>query len=339
MEKNMISIIIPVYNGENYIAKCMESVIFQTYKDIEIIVIDDGSLDKTGDICKKYCYDNRVQYYRIDNHGPAYARNYGISLSKGEWIMFVDSDDIIDCNICMKLIEKIWEYTADLAFCTLKNVFEDDKEQIFYPFGRELSIYNGQQMKSIEKALVSKVSETGDSMISLSGPYCKLIKKEIAINALFPEKLSLGEDTCFVLQCIRQCKKAVYLPEALYHRNVISGSLSNDCKDEDIRLVKYTNWIDEYYKNDWEMRAFVNDLFGHNLRKILYDYLSPIGQNSPIRNLFHVKYYVKYQKRKLTCREIIHLRTSKKAKVILLLAKFRLYFLVIAIYKLKGQAN
>ena len=102
METNaMISIIIPVYNVENYLNRCIDSVLSQTYKNLEIILIDDGSTDSSSKICDFYQEkDRRVIAYHKRNEGQGIARNYGIDRSKGEYIMFVDSDDWIDPRMC-----------------------------------------------------------------------------------------------------------------------------------------------------------------------------------------------------------------------------------------------
>ena len=92
----MISIIIPVYNVEKYLAKCLDSVLHQTYHDIEVILVDDGSIDESGIICDEYAKrDNRISVYHRENCGVSATRNFGLKKAKGEWILFVDSDDWI----------------------------------------------------------------------------------------------------------------------------------------------------------------------------------------------------------------------------------------------------
>lgn len=104
-----ISVIIPVYNSEKYIERCLKSVVNQSYKDLEIILIDDGSTDNSSLICKKWeKLDNRVKYFRKENGGPSTARNYGLKHVSGDYIHFLDSDDWIDLETyshCYKLIK------------------------------------------------------------------------------------------------------------------------------------------------------------------------------------------------------------------------------------------
>jgi len=106
----MISVIVPVYNVEKYLEECLDSIQNQTYSDIEVILVNDGSTDKSKEICGKYCkQDNRFQLLNQENQGLSAARNKGVEISTGEYIVFVDSDDIIKTNY----LEKLMQYMAE----------------------------------------------------------------------------------------------------------------------------------------------------------------------------------------------------------------------------------
>ena len=110
LKKPMVSIIVPIYNAELYLDDCLKSLVNQTMSDIEIVLINDGSLDKSEDICKKYMNeDKRIVYKRIENNGVSNARNIGMDISNADWITFVDSDDWISLDYC----EKLFEYVDD----------------------------------------------------------------------------------------------------------------------------------------------------------------------------------------------------------------------------------
>lgn len=117
-----MSIIIPCYNEECYIEKCLESVVNQTLSDIEIIVIDDGSTDDTVLICDEYeyKYPNKVKVIHQENAGQGKARNVGLSIAKGEYIGFVDADDWVDYRMFEKLYNHAKKYDADITFCDIK---------------------------------------------------------------------------------------------------------------------------------------------------------------------------------------------------------------------------
>ena len=127
MKKDLISIIVPAYNVEKYISKCIESLINQTYKNIEIIIINDGSRDNTENIIKKF-KDKRIKYYKNVNQGIGKTRNFGIDKSNGEFLMFIDSDDFLDIRACEILHNKIKEEKLDLVICDFYKIY--DKELI-----------------------------------------------------------------------------------------------------------------------------------------------------------------------------------------------------------------
>ena len=114
-----VSVIIPVYNVEKYIERCLESVIHQTLKEIEIIIINDGSSDSTSKKIEKFLGDNRVIYIKTENKGQSAARNKGLQIAKGEYVGFVDSDDYIDLDFYEKLYKRIKETNSDIAAASI----------------------------------------------------------------------------------------------------------------------------------------------------------------------------------------------------------------------------
>lgn len=123
----MVSIIIPVYNVENYLEKCIESVINQDYSNLQIILVDDGSIDKSGKICDKYANrDSRIEVVHKKNGGLSAARNTGLELANGDFIAFVDSDDYISKNMYADMIAAADKYGADVVRCGIKGVYLDD---------------------------------------------------------------------------------------------------------------------------------------------------------------------------------------------------------------------
>ena len=115
---DLISVIVPVYNVKNYLEKCLDSIINQTYKNLEIILINDGSTDESLDICYMYeKKDNRIKVYNQENHGLSYTRNRGIELARGKYIGFVDSDDVISPFMYEFLYKAINEYNSKISIC------------------------------------------------------------------------------------------------------------------------------------------------------------------------------------------------------------------------------
>ena len=114
----LLSIIVPIYNVEQYLERCIESIINQTYKNLEIILVDDGSKDNSGTIADTYASkDNRIKVIHKENGGLSDARNHGLDQSKGKYIMFIDSDDFIDSSMCEILFETAEKYFSDIVSC------------------------------------------------------------------------------------------------------------------------------------------------------------------------------------------------------------------------------
>ena len=133
---DLISVIVPVYNVKNYLEKCLDSIINQTYKNLEIILINDGSTDESLDICYMYeKKDNRIKVYNQENHGLSYTRNRGIELARGKYIGFVDSDDVISPFMYEFLYKAINEYNSKISICDFvrfsdKPTFNESYESI-----------------------------------------------------------------------------------------------------------------------------------------------------------------------------------------------------------------
>lgn len=123
----MISVIVPVYKVERYIHQCIVSILNQTYQDLEILLIDDGSPDKCGEICKEYAKkDSRIKVFHTENHGLSAARNVGLQIAKGEYIGFVDSDDWIEPDMFEILLRRLEETGADISVC---EIWREDVEE------------------------------------------------------------------------------------------------------------------------------------------------------------------------------------------------------------------
>lgn len=206
-----ISIIIPVYNSEKYIESCIESLIKQTYKEIEIILVNDGSTDNSQIICEKYVQlDKRIILINQLNGGVSEARNVGILHAKGDYIMFVDSDDYVDKTICEKLISE----EADLVFCRYYNALNNNRQSIQIPELRKIKKISDIDSESFEILYNNLI---------FNPPFCKLYKREL-ITELFRNGLNLGEDIIFNFDYIKNCSSLRFVDEALYYYQIENDS-------------------------------------------------------------------------------------------------------------------
>ena len=131
MRTPLISVIIPVYNVEKYLRRCLDSVIAQTYQNLEIICVDDGSIDDSGKICDQYAVrDARIKVIHQENQGLSAARNRGLDAAEGEYIAFVDSDDYILEDMYKKMLDKLLDYSVDLCVCQWQYEFSDGRQVV-----------------------------------------------------------------------------------------------------------------------------------------------------------------------------------------------------------------
>ena len=214
----LVSIIVPVYNTQDYIAKCLESILSQTYTNIEVVIIDDGSEDDSYKICKAFSdADQRIRIIRQENRGLSEARNVGVKYSKGNFILFVDSDDWISAEMVKYLISAINMYHTDIAICDLKMMKQGKKEH---------------QVKSSKSFTVQNyINPSATYNLFKKGFYyshacAKLFKRELWDLTAFP-KGKKYEDLFTIPKVISKAKCVSYLDYPGYYYLVRSGSLLN----------------------------------------------------------------------------------------------------------------
>lgn len=205
--KPKLSIIVPVYNVENYLIRCIDSILSQVYQEFEVILIDDGSPDCCGDIIDTYARrDQRVVPVHQDNKGVSAARNAGLRIAKGKYIGFVDPDDWIEPTMYSILINRLEEEDCDIVSCTWMNNDEKGNE-IPYHSTLTSKVMSGEEY----------MSHLFDIPPTIFGSVCsKVIRKKI-IETGFPENYSFCEDNVFMSCCCANSSKAAYVDQPLYH--------------------------------------------------------------------------------------------------------------------------
>lgn len=206
MDFPLISVIIPVYNKQKYLGRCLDSLVSQTYENLEIIIVDDGSTDKSADLIQEYAerYKNIYYYYQV-NQGAAAARNLGIEKARGSYICFVDSDDII-FNEYVSYLYKLLEVSgADCSVCSAYKLCEGEtyvekkEEDNWFLYKRQEALGNFFYRKGITPY-----------------PCLKLIRSDLIDKDDFPKGIKYGEDAAFVYHILKKCKAVVYSPRILY---------------------------------------------------------------------------------------------------------------------------
>lgn len=235
-----ISIIIPVYKVENYLEKCIDSILCQTYRNLEVILVDDGSPDKCGEICDRYAAkDNRVKVIHKKNAGVARARNDGIDIATGDYISFIDSDDWIAENAYEVLYNGLKEYNADCSVGGCVNVIE--KNDILQP----------QERKSQGVRCVDAEEAMKGILLKGSAVWNRLFKRDIFQEIRFPLD-RINDDEVVALHAYAECKKIVFLDADTYYYRIRSNSITTS-KFSLKKLDWYYNSIDnlEFVKKNY----------------------------------------------------------------------------------------
>ncbi len=215
----MISIIIPIYNIEQYVSTCVESVLAQTYGDIEIILVEDGSTDNSGRICDEFAsLDNRIKVIHKNNGGLSSARNAGIDIAAGEYIYFVDGDDLIHPQCIERLLDCINRYEADIAVCKT-NSFLDEKSINYNVIGNSVIASTGEEMC---RRLLYGLNDSGNVIA-----WNKLYKRELFEDVRYPEGL-VYEDVATTHELYWKANKVAYLKDELaFYRSKRKGSITH----------------------------------------------------------------------------------------------------------------
>lgn len=230
-----VSVIMPVYNCEKYLADSIKSVLAQTFTDFELIIIDDGSKDKSRKIIEEYSLkDTRIKAFYNKNHGVSFTRNYGIDHANGEYIAFIDADDIYDNKYLEEMFSVIINEDADLVCCDLimgynANTFDAQDKNLKY---NTICISN--EKNSFKRAIDLGMGISASTKIFST----ELINK---YSIRFNEKLSYGEDMFFCWKMFLVSKNIFYIPEKLYFYR-LSG---------DTAVLRYHDSLYEKYKNSY----------------------------------------------------------------------------------------
>lgn len=235
----LVSIVVPVYNAEKTIKRCINSLINQTYKELEIILIDDGSRDSSCFLCKKAAIeDNRIKYLYQENKGVSAARNYGISVCTGQWILFVDADDELELNAVQIVMEiqKIGMYDTVCWNAFYVDGKNKTKMNVFCP---PTKIFSVSEKQELIYAMYIDDNENyyGDYFRACWG---KLLSAEIIKkNCLeFPEGVPIGEDALFLVRYFNNCKNVILTSRYLYNYYRGEETVTRKYKDNFYELQK-----------------------------------------------------------------------------------------------------
>ena len=252
----MVSIIVPVYNVEKYLEQCINSIINQTYKNIEIILIDDGSTDNSGIICDEYAKkDNRIKVIHKDNEGISATRNRGIDESSGKYISFVDSDDYIEKNMIEILYKDIEKENADIAVCNY--IIVKDKNNIKKDKNNSYNVIILSQNDALRMCFCNEFEFY---------LWNKIFKKTLFNEIKFPKGKN-SEERYTLPKLIDNSKKIIYDNRKLYYYRIRKNSIIHSNEKINYDAIEADSYLLEYMKvnhknlENISMESFINTNF------------------------------------------------------------------------------
>ena len=327
--EGLVSIIVPIYNAEKYLKECLDSLVGQTYRNLEIILVDDGSKDKSGKICDEYAkQDSRVIVIHKKNNGVSAARNSGIEKATGNWIAFVDADDWIQRNYIESFAHEI-EPDIDIICCGYKRINGNKVEKVNN--NQDIIVLNS--MEFIEKLLNV---QNGYGFV-----HTKFFKKTAIDDIRFDTNLKVGEDALFNIEVASKIRKVKIINKSLYNYRISPEST----------VKKYDpGYVDKYQKSMQKCFDYINVNFENNNDIILNveNYIAYHVMLIAINYCYNPDNPTK--KRKQQLKEVCNIKLFKKAikqsnfndlsitrKIMLFTLKFKLYTLTSIICKIRQK--
>ena len=307
----MVSCIIPVYNTEKYLPRCIESVLAQTFVDWEMLLIDDGSTDASGSICDEYAAkDERIRVFHKENGGISSARNVGLNYAQGEWIFFVDSDD----SLPKTSLESLLSRSSDA------NIIAGG----FFSFGGSKIVETLKEPKFISRDLDRKIPTA--YMATVWG---KLFKRKIC--PMFDERVRFAEDTLFILSCVRETDRIKLVDDTVYTYN-------NDAFPD-----KYSMTADEYSSYLDIFGGVLNDcerIYGYTFSETR-QYLKKFFTARLLYGIFHINDFglFKEEIKKLKKEDIVFDSSKKRLFFAALQGGFLSFVLMRLLYRIKKRIN
>lgn len=320
-----VSLIIPVYNVEKYVEKCLQSVERQTYKDIEVIIVNDGSTDNSHKIVDEYVKKNEnFQCYSIENRGLGGARNYGMEQAQGEYVCFLDSDDYIASDCIEKMITKAKEDDSDIVVCNSYDVKEDGTIISQYSNDFETSITSVYKEPAI---LFNRVSAWG-----------KLYKKSLFHGLAFVSR-EWYEDMRMTPKLFLKARQITYIEDALFYYVQRSGSIMNSSKvEKNKEIVDAFEDLKEYFRKEGVYVQFQRELEYLVIEHIAVAGISRVALHTGSKKTQVLKYMQEYLHKFPGLYKNPYIRTmDRKRKLILFFNKNNLYWMSALCLRIKNQ--
>lgn len=302
MDNVLVSIVVPVYNVEKYLQSCIDSVKNQTYNNLEIILVDDGSSDLSGVICEKaQKLDHRIVVYHKTNEGLGFTRNFGMKRAHGKYVMFVDSDDYIENNIVERMLIVAEKEKADLVVEGFKKITDDGKILFEEQYKNE-TFFGADVKNKFLPRLIGSAPNVKDSIFTTVCSKLYLLNKITSNNILFQSERSFqSEDLAFQIDCIPVMSKVVVTNNSGYFYRTNMNSLSTSYKRDRLYEVKK---VYNYVINKINLLDLPADTVLRAGKMLFVQLNSVIHQENPRISRKHIKECIKELKKIVSDREI-----------------------------------
>ena len=327
-----VSIIMPIYNAEHLIERATASVLSQTYKDIELILVDDGSKDSSpllcDDLAKK---DKRVKVCHKENGGPSSARNKGLELATGEFVQFVDADDFLQINTTEKLVEGI--ANSDFVICGYNLIGDTSVQECGFERKELVDLRKNFDtfFNIVKKGLFNSL-------------WNKLYRREFILGK-FDERYFIGEDTIFNINYIKNCKKTTILPEILYNYDFTNqNSIIHTKIRNHETFMLYWKELYTFCENYFEDKNYIKELNGMFIKNVMMQIINTTAKEKLTYRGYR-KLFNQYRNEFLTTKAVKRYSTkvfySKHfiGKIIMLLFKFKMRFCFSIVMKLYTKSK
>lgn len=327
------SVIIPVYNAELYLTDCIHSVLKQTYQNFEIILINDGSTDSSGEICENFAKrEKRIKIIHQTNQGHTAARKKGIEQSTGDYCLFLDSDDYWDSNLLETINQKIHKYECDLLLFKYKRVSNDgDIIYIQKSIFNNLSVFTDSNKIDILREIIS-----GNDLNNLA---TKVVKRTNLLDINFDEckHIKTGEDLILSLPIIYKSKKILYIDSPMYNYRMVDKSITNTFRVKNINDITQVrkvvlNYMGKFGVSDYNdfvkfYNFFLNSFINYIYKLSVFYGINYSNKHKGLEDLHKNELYkesLKYQKEmniRIDKKIILFLFQNRKYNVLIIFAR------------------
>ncbi len=329
--KDLISVIVPIYNSGNSLVRCIDSLINQSYSNLEIILVNDGSTDNSLDICNLYKEkDNRIKVVDKRNGGCIDSRLKGIDISKGKYIGFVDSDDYIDKDMYNLLYNSLINNDSDLAVCNVYKVYNDDKE--LQNHGMSNNVLTGVKLEELKSQFLPNKKNKGEALKFYM--WNKLFKRDLLLSSLIEidKEVSVFEDLTICFPCLIQANSISFVEQPCYYYVYNNMSI--------LHFTNYKKELTSVYKAINVVKKQCEVL------RVKYDYDFDFILLNVVRHLLSYERNRKLTKEKFIFineflkENNIHINSTRfilSEKIKMALFKFKMYGLLIVLLKIKNN--